>query len=144
MGEDLAGYKGYNYATFVEIMSACLTQSNYLQACLGIVDGKFVPYNLGHFFFAIDVNSIIDLEEFKKTTGDMLRQLAGATKAPGAEHIYIAGEKEHLAWLERKNKGAPISKATQKQFLQMQQELGLDQYDFGFKVEVEKSDTPGW
>ena len=144
MGEDLAGYKGYNYATFVEIMSACLTQSNFLQACLGVKDGEFVPYNLGHFFIAIDIDSIIDLSEFKKTTGTMLRQLAAAKKAPGAEHIYIAGEKEWLAGKERAGKGAPISKATQKQFLQIQQELGLNQYDFGFDVEIDKSDTPGW
>ncbi|MBN2154538.1 MAG: Ldh family oxidoreductase [Candidatus Lokiarchaeota archaeon] len=144
IGEDLAGYKGYNYATFVEILSACLTESNYLQACLGIVNGEFVPYNLGHFFFAIDINSMIDLEKFKRITGDLLRQLANAKKAPGADHIYIAGEKEYLAYQERKNKGVPISKETQKQFLQMKQELGLDQYDFNFDVKVEKSATPGW
>jgi len=144
IGEDLAGYKGYNYATFVEIMSACLSQSNFLQACLGIVDGKSVPYNLGHFFIAININSFIDLNEFKKTTGDLLRQLANAKKAPGADHIYIAGEKEFLAYNERKKTGVPISKETQKQFLQMQQELGLTNYKFNFDVEISKSDTPGW
>ena len=53
-------------------------------------------------------------------------------------------QKEWLAGKERAGKGAPISKETQKQFLQIQQELGLDQYDFGFDVELDKSATPGW
>ena len=38
-----------------------------------------------------------------------MRALRSSEKAPGKDRIYTAGEKEHLAWLERKDKGAPVN-----------------------------------
>lgn len=145
IGEELGGHKGYNYATFIEIMSACFTQANMLQATLGLgKNGKFKPYNLGHFFIAIDPSAICDIKEFKKKTGDLLRQLAEAKKQPGADHIYIAGEKEYIAHKERKKTGVPLSKVTQHQFLQIQKELGLNEYKFPFDVVLDEDDGMGW
>ncbi|MFX1296360.1 MAG: Ldh family oxidoreductase [Promethearchaeota archaeon] len=145
IGEELGGHKGYNYATFVEILSACLTQANMLQACLGLnKNGSFLPYNLGHFFIAIDPTAFCDLYTFKKKTGDLLRQLARAKKQPGANHIYIAGEKEFIAYKQRKKTGVPIPKVTQRQFLKMQKELELDQYNFAFDVDLDEEDVTGW
>jgi L-2-hydroxycarboxylate dehydrogenase (NAD+) len=145
LGEELGGHKGYNYATFVEIMSAAMTQANMLQATLGInEDGSFKPYNLGHFFIVIDPASFCDVEEFKRKTGALLRQLASAKKQPGAEHIYIAGEKEYLAYQERKKTGIPLPKVTQKQILKMQRELKLNQYSFPFDVDPDEEDSMGW
>jgi LDH2 family malate/lactate/ureidoglycolate dehydrogenase len=134
IGEDLAGYKGYNYATFVEILSSCLQHSSFLKACLGVKNGKAVPFDLGHFFIAVNIEAFCSLDEFKKATGDLLRELANSRKQPGADHIYVAGEKEHLAFLKRSKEGVPISKVTQKEMLQMQAELKLDKYKFSFKV----------
>lgn len=145
IGEELGGHKGYNYATFVEIMSACLNQANFLQACLGIdKEGNFTPYNLGHFFIAIDPSAFCEIDDFKRKTGELLRQLAGAKKQPGADHVYIAGEKEYFAWIEREKTGIPISKATQQEFLQIQKELGLEKYEFPFEIETEVDYEPGY
>jgi LDH2 family malate/lactate/ureidoglycolate dehydrogenase len=99
----------------------------------GVEDGKPAPINLGHFFIAINISSFIDLESFKKITGDILRSLRASKKAPEAERIYTAGEKEHIAWLERKDKGAPINKNLQQQILALKKELGLTQYQFPFE-----------
>ncbi|MFA5563897.1 MAG: Ldh family oxidoreductase, partial [Candidatus Caldatribacteriota bacterium] len=81
---------------------------------------------------AINISNFIELESFKKTTGDILRTLRASKKAPGAERIYTAGEKEYLAWLERKEKGVPINKNLQKEILAIQSELGLKKYEFPF------------
>ncbi len=150
-GEELGGYKGYNYATFVEVMSAALSSANFLQNCLGfhMEDGKkvFVPYRLGHFFIAIDIEHFEDLEKFKKTTGEILRKCANAKLQPGAEHIYVAGEKEYTTEMDRINSGVPLSKATQLQILQMIEELQLNKDHYGVKwaVKYEGSvDSQGW
>ncbi len=132
IGEETAGYKGYGYATVVEILSAALQGGKFLKMLSGMENGREVPINLGHFFIAINISSFIDLESFKKTTGDILRSLRSSKKAPDAERIYTAGEKEYLAWLERKDKGALINKNLQKQLIAIQQELGLYQYQFHF------------
>ncbi len=134
IGEDLAGYKGYGYATVVEILSAALQQGNFLQALTGIgKNGGKVPYHLGHFFIAIDTEAFMGLEAFKKTCGDILRELRSSTKAPGKDHIYTAGEKEYLVWQQRKDSGVPINEAVQKELIKIRDELGLTRYHFPFE-----------
>ena len=64
IGEDMAGYKGYNYATFVEVLSSVLQQSSFLRACSGFQDGKLTPFDLGHFFIAINIEAFIEQLEF--------------------------------------------------------------------------------
>ena len=133
IGEETAGYKGYGYAAVVEILSAALQNGKYLKMLSGIEDGKQVPINLGHFFIAINISAFTDLNSFKKIAGNILRDLRASKKAPRASRIYTAGEKEHLAWLERKDKGAPINQNLQQQILTLKKELGLNKYKFPFE-----------
>src|SRR3989339_1211175 len=132
IGEEGAGYKGYGYCTVVEILSAALQQGSFLKALLGFQDGKKIPYHLGHFFMAVDISAFCPVKDFKKTAGEILRQLRASKKAPGQERIYTAGEKEHLAWLYRKDKGVPVNKELQKEMLIMQKELNITGYKFPF------------
>ncbi len=128
-GEDRGGYKGYGYATLIEVLSAALQAGSFLKALSGVdADGRKIPYPLGHFFLAIDPEAFMGLEAFRKTTGDILRQLRAARKAPGADRIYTAGEKEHLAWLERRETGVPLNAALQAEIAQMCAELNLPAY----------------
>jgi len=133
IGEEGAGYKGYGYATVVEILSSALQGGSFLKMLSGMKSGKSVPYHLGHFFIAINVSSFIDLESFKRITGSILRLLRASKKMPGEHRIYTAGEKEYLAWLERKEKGVPLSKKLQKEMIEMRNELGLTRYEFPFE-----------
>ena len=134
LGEETGGYKGYGFATVVELMSASFSQAAFLKQLGGKdADGKDVPIPLGHSFVAINIDFFTELDDFKKTTGDILRSLRGSKKAPDKERIYTCGEKEHLAWLERKDKGAPVGPALQKDLLAMRDELQLP-YKFPFEL----------
>jgi LDH2 family malate/lactate/ureidoglycolate dehydrogenase len=133
IGEELAGYKGYGYATVVEILSSALQTGSYLKMLAGMQDGEKIPYHLGHFFIAIDTEAFMGLALFKKTAGDILRKLRSSQKAPGIERIYTAGEKEYLNWLERKEKGVPINEGVQKEMISIRDELNLIQYRFSFE-----------
>jgi L-2-hydroxycarboxylate dehydrogenase (NAD+) len=133
IGEETAGYKGYGYATVVELLSAALQGGSFLKGLMGFeASGNKIPYHLGHFFMAVDISAFTELDSFKKTAGDILRELRASKKAPGQERIYTAGEKEYLAWLYRKNKGVPVNEALQKDMLQLKKELGLNQYKLPF------------
>jgi L-2-hydroxycarboxylate dehydrogenase (NAD+) len=133
VGEDLAGYKGYGYCTVVEILSAALQQGAYLKMLLGLdAKGRKIPYPLGHFFLAINIEAFTPLRSFKRTAGNILRELRASKKMPGARRIYTAGEKEYLAWQFRKNRGVPLNKETQREIKAMQAELGLKGYKFNF------------
>ena len=132
-GEDTAGYKGYGFTTIVEILSAALAGGPFMKALSGVApDGSPQLYRLGHFFFVINPEFFMGLDTFKKTAGDICRGLRASEKAPGAERIYTAGEKEYLAWQDRKDKGVPVGESIQKELLQLRDELELD-YHFPFE-----------
>lgn len=134
LGELFAGYKGYGYATVVEILSAALQSGIFLKALEGKDEnGQPKPYQLGHFFIAIDTETFMGADAFKKTCGDILRDLRASEKAPGQERIYTAGEKEYEVWLERKDKGVPMAEAIQREFIQLRDEYGLTQFVFPFE-----------
>ena len=120
IGEENAGYKGFGYATVVEVLSAALQGGAFLKALNGFdSDGKCIPYPLGHFFIAIDTQAFLGLDVFKKIAGSIMRELRNSEVAPGAERIYTAGEKEWIAWNYRKEHGCPVPPALQKQMTEL-------------------------
>ncbi len=131
-GEETAGYKGYGYATVVELLSAALQEGIYLRDTLGIVENDQKRLKVGHFFLAININSFLGLNSFKKTAGNIMRDLRSSKKEPGAERIYTAGEKEYNAENERRKSGIPLNESLQEDIKIMQKELGLDKYKFDF------------
>ena len=133
MGEATGGYKGYGFTTIVEILSAALAGGPFLKQLSGKdADGNNTFYRLGHFFFVINPEFFMGADTFKKTAGDICRGLRASEKAPGAQRIYTAGEKEWLAWQERKDKGVPISASVQKEMIALRDRLGLN-YRFCFE-----------
>lgn len=117
IGEELAGYKGYGYATVVEILSAALQAGNFLRMLSGKDENNDpAKYHLGHFFIAIDTEAFMGLESFKKTAGDILRDLRNSQLAPGEDKIYTAGEKEYMVWQNRKDKGVPLTEGVKDDF----------------------------
>ena len=133
MGEETGGYKGYGFTTIVEILSAALAGGPHTKALSGKNDdGSNKMYRLGHFFFVINPEFFMGLDTFRQTSGDILRALRDSEKAPGEERIYTAGEKEYLAWMERRNKGVPVDESIQREFMALRDECGLD-YVFPFE-----------
>lgn len=133
IGESTGGYKGYGYATVVEILSAALQSGSYLKALSGFdSSGKKRPYHLGHFFIVIDPEAFIGIDEFKTTCGDILRTLRNSKRVPGENRIYTAGEKEYLIWLERKDKGVPVNESVQNDLKKVRDMYSLN-YTFPFE-----------
>lgn len=131
-GEDTAGYKGYGYATVVELLSAALQNGIFLRDTIGIVENGQKRLKVGHFFLAINIESFNGLDSFKKTAGSIMKDLRESPKEPGAKKIYTAGEKEYMIEEERKKTGIPLNKSLQKDIKTMKEELGLDNYTFNF------------
>ena len=132
-GEEGCGYKGYGFAMFVELLSAVLQDGHYGQYLTGKdEDGNKRPFALGHFFIAIDTDHFLGEELCRKKAGDIIREVRSTKKAPGAERIYSAGEKEHEIRLAR-HAGVPINESVQKEFIAIRDELGLTQYKFPFE-----------
>ena len=129
-GEEFAGYKGYDLAAMVEILSASLCGGMFLKDLLGFAeDGSRRPYMLGHFFLAIDVEHFIPLEVSRRITGRIMRALQASRKAPGQERIYVAGEKEHEMEALVRERGIPVNQNLRQELQTMRDELGITGYD---------------
>ena len=116
IGEETAGYKGYGYATAVEVLSAALSDAKCMKALTGTdAAGNKTPYALGHFFIAINIEKFIAPARFKTIAGSIMRQLRNSMKAEGQDRIYTAGEKEWLAWNYRKEHGIPVPPVLREQ-----------------------------
>lgn len=133
IGEELGGYKGYSYATAVELLSAALSGGMFLKnlTCFD-ENGELRPYHLGHFFIVIDPEAMIGREVCEKTAGDILRALRASQKAPGQDRIYTAGEKEWDVKEFRKDKGVPMGEDVQREFIEVRDSLGMD-FKFPFE-----------
>lgn len=132
-GEVLGGHKGYGLAAIVEIMCASLQSGAYLHGLLGLDEnGNKQPFKVGHFFMAMNVENFVDLEEYKRTTGSILRELRASRKSPDCARIYTAGEKEYEMEKLVRARGVTAVPNLQKEIKYIQKELGLWEYQFPF------------
>jgi LDH2 family malate/lactate/ureidoglycolate dehydrogenase len=133
MGELMGGHKGYGLATMVEIFSAAFQNGTYLW---GLTDtdeqGNPQFLRIGHFFMAINVDHFIPLADFRKITGDMMRELRNSPKVPGQPRIYTAGEKEYYHAQQVQENGVELAPGVQKALKTLCQELKIspDGLDF--------------
>ena len=133
IGEETGGFKGYGFTTIVEILSSALAGGPFMKELSGKnPDGSNKMYRLGHFFFVINPEFFMGLDTFKETAGGICRGLRDSKKAPDAERIYTAGEKEWEVRQYRKDKGVPVGDSIQKELIFVRDELGLD-YTFPFE-----------
>jgi len=129
-GEELAGYKGYSLGAMVEILSASLCGGMFMKDLLGFAsDGSRRPYMLGHFFLAIDIEHFIPLAVSRRITGDIMRALQNARKAPGADRIYVAGEKEYEREKVIREQGIPVNPNLRRELQVMRDELNISGYE---------------
>jgi len=132
-GELLAGYKGYDLATMVEILSASLCGGVFMKDLLGFAeDGSRRPYMLGHFFLAIDIEHFIPLEVSRHITGGIMRTLQASRKSPGQERIYVAGEKEYEKEALVRERGVPVNRNLRRELQTMRDELRIPGYEAHF------------
>jgi LDH2 family malate/lactate/ureidoglycolate dehydrogenase len=132
-GEDFAGYKGYDLAAMVEILSASLCGGVFMKDLLGVAeDGSRRSYMLGHFFLAMNIEHFVPLEVSRRITGGIMRALQNARKAPGQERIYVAGEKEYEQEKVVRERGVAVNRNLRRELQVMRDELGISGYEEHF------------
>ena len=133
IGELMGGHKGYGLATMVEIFSAAFQNGAFLSD-LHDTDSQGNPHflRIGHYFQAIDVEHFLPLADFKKISGDMMRELRGSQVAPGQTRVYTAGEKEYYNTLSVMEHGVEIAPGVQRGVNTLVKELNLSDLNLGF------------
>ena len=129
-GEKYGGHKGYGLATMVEILCASLCGGAFLGDLIGYAaDGGRRPHMLGHFFMAMNIAHFMPLEESRRTTGQIMRQLQASRKEPGHDRIWVAGEKEHEMEQRVRQEGIVINRNLRRELQTMRDELHISGYE---------------
>jgi len=122
----MAGHKGYGLALLIETLSGVLTGAAIAQHVLSwSFDDASLKTGHGAAFIAMDINSIMPVEQFKSRVDQTIREIREAPKAKGADRIYLPGEME---W-ERREKalaeGIDLPEDVASRLRSLADELGL-------------------
>ncbi len=90
----MAGHKGYGLALLVEILTGALTGAAMLGQIQSWVLDLPDPTNEGHAFMAIDVGSMMPIQEFKNRMDWLIQEIRQSPRAKGSDRIYLPGEME--------------------------------------------------
>jgi LDH2 family malate/lactate/ureidoglycolate dehydrogenase len=110
----LGEHKGYGLAFMIEVLSGVLTGAGMLRQIPFWVKDPQTPLNIGHCFAALDIESFITLNSFKKRLSWIVHEMKSSSLAEGSQKIYIPGEKEWEIEEKRRREGIPISEEVWK------------------------------
>lgn len=123
LGEELGGHKGYGLSFVVDVFSGILTGANF-GPYVGQTQGP-KPSNVGHFLGAMRVDAFMPIDEFKERMTSYINLIKNAEKLPGAEEIYVAGEKSAFTEKVRKEKGVALDMKTVDMLKKTGDEFGV-------------------
>jgi LDH2 family malate/lactate/ureidoglycolate dehydrogenase len=91
----LGGYKGYGIALLIEVLSAVLTGASIRWQVLSwTFSDPSKATGHGAAFIAINIASLMPVEQFKERMDQTIREIRASEKAAGADRIYLPGEME--------------------------------------------------
>ncbi|HHY95031.1 MAG TPA: Ldh family oxidoreductase [Firmicutes bacterium] len=122
---ETSGYKGYGLAMVVDILCGVLAGAGFLTQVFPPSDPQGRPSNVGHFFAAIDVETIMPVAQFRQRMDQMIRELKASPKQEGQNRIYIAGEKEFEEEEARLRSGIPVNPLVVAQLRATCRDLGV-------------------
>ncbi len=123
IGEEMGGHKGYGLSFVVDVISGVLTGANF-GPFVGETQGP-KPSNVGHFFGAMRIDAFMPLDEFKERMSKYIELIKKSKKLPGAEEIYVAGEKSAYTEKVRKEKGVALDLKTLEMLKKTGEEFGI-------------------
>lgn len=78
-----------------------------------------------HFFFVINVDSFVPIDEFTAKMDETIRKIRNAKKADGVDRIYMPGEIEWLNQQKFLKEGIPLHKQHLQDMANLGEELGV-------------------
>ena len=116
---DLGGHKGQGLAMVVDIVSGLLSGA-------GVLDQVSVDKGVGHFFAALQIDGLRDVDEFKAEMDGFVRAVMATPGAPDAEPVIYAGVKEARSREERLVHGIPLHSDVIEGLTGLCSELGIE------------------
>lgn len=97
---EASSYKGYGLAMVVDVLGVVLSQASF--------GARFAPGEAGHCLVAIDVDTLLPVDDFRAAMDDYVRTLAATPTAPGQDQVRVAGRRSHDLAVAHARDGVPL------------------------------------
>lgn len=115
----VGGYKGYGLTLIGCILGGVLSGAAIGNEVTDLYQDFDRNQNVGNFMWALNIPSIMPVEEFKERMDRLINELRATRLMKGVEKIYVPGEKEFLTKEENLKKGVPVSLGVLKELNEM-------------------------
>ena len=108
----MAGYKGAGLALMIDVLCGVLTGAAFGRQIVDLYDEGEQQQNVGHFFVAVDIDTLMPLELFRARMAEFAAEVRAQPRLPGVERIYLPGEPEQAKSAEAARHGVLLPEAS--------------------------------
>lgn len=123
--QPIGQHKGVGLGMVVGMLSTLLSGASYGTA-VGSMEKGAKPGKDGHFFIAIDPEFFVDLETFRGSVDQVVRQVQGSRRKVGVDRLYVPGEMEVEFEKVHLRDGIRLAAATYNDVVAAAENLGVD------------------
>jgi LDH2 family malate/lactate/ureidoglycolate dehydrogenase len=121
----IGGYKGYGLALVFGLLAGTLNGAAMGRDVVDFNNDDTSPTNTGHVIVAINVAMFRELNEFKASVDQMIRDIRNSQRLPGVDAIRLPGEQSHAKRAERTRLGVPLPPPLRQSLDKLAAELNI-------------------
>lgn len=122
---ELGSHKGYGLSLFVEVLCGQLAGSSWSRYVGGSRHVPPRPSDTGHAFMAWRIDAFRPEEEFYAEIDSMLAELRTLEPAEGHDRVYVPGDPEDIAEIDRRERGIPVHASVLDELRALGDEIGV-------------------
>jgi LDH2 family malate/lactate/ureidoglycolate dehydrogenase len=104
----MGGHKGSGLAIMIDILCGVLSGALFGSNIPRFYDDAD-PQQIGHLFVAMDISTMMPLDEFTERISQKEDETRNSRPAPGYEQVYMPGDLEQKKYKKNREDGIPIS-----------------------------------
>jgi LDH2 family malate/lactate/ureidoglycolate dehydrogenase len=121
----IGGYKGYGLALVFGLLAGTLNGAAMGRDVVDFNNDDTTPTNTGHVIVAINVAMFREIDEFKASVDQLIRDIRSSQRLPGVDAIRLPGEQSHAKRAERMRLGVPLPPPLVRSLEQLAAELNI-------------------
>ena len=119
------GAKGSGIALLIEILSAIAAGAAFSEDIASLYDNCDKPQGIGHFFIAIDPESLIGRAEFNARMEKLVERIKDLPASEDGGKVYLPGEKKHGLEIKNSKSGIPVPPDVEKDLTSVARKYSL-------------------
>jgi L-2-hydroxycarboxylate dehydrogenase (NAD+) len=123
----MGGYKGVGLAVVLSMITSFIGGSPFDDGRLD-ANRRRIPGTTGHWFQAIDIGQMTDLEEFTRSVSEARARIQASPPKAGIDRVYAPGDLENAKATTHHAEGIPLEQFTLDDLAWVAEHLGVE-YD---------------